>query len=220
LVTRSLASIERLDRLVSNLLDASRAREDRLAQRLQRIDLVEVVREAMEEQRQAHPRRILRLDSATQAPHKEPIIVEADPDRIGQVISSFVSNAVKFSPPETPIRVTVTADGADGAEARVAVYDEGIGIAEEEQERIWERFYQVEGAEPLKDSLVGLGLGLYISRDIIERHGGRIGVDSSPGSGATFWFTLPHTAQGRDADTGMSQGKRRGTRKRHGEGAL
>jgi signal transduction histidine kinase len=71
------------------------------------------------------------------------------------------------------------------------VRDHGPGLAPEEQERIWERFYRVEGIEVQSGTGVGLGLGLHISRIIIELHHGQVGVQSVPGQGSTFWFTLP-----------------------------
>lgn len=71
------------------------------------------------------------------------------------------------------------------------VRDEGPGLPPGEQERIWDRFYRVAGIEHRHGSSMGLGLGLYISRTIVERHGGQVGVESVPDEGATFWFTLP-----------------------------
>jgi len=76
-------------------------------------------------------------------------------------------------------------------QARVSVRDEGPGLSLEEQERIWDQFHRVPGVEVQSGSSVGLGLGLHICRTIIERHHGRVGVQSAPGKGATFWFVLP-----------------------------
>lgn len=76
-------------------------------------------------------------------------------------------------------------------EARVSVRDEGIGLSREQQEHIWELFYRVPGVEVQSGSGVGLGLGLHICQTIIEEQGDRVGVESSPGVGSTFWFTLP-----------------------------
>ena len=83
---------------------------------------------------------------------------------------------------------------------RVAVRDEGPGLSSEEQKRIWECFYQSEHVKVVSGSGVGLGLGLYISQTIIERHYGQTGVDSTPGTGSTFWFTLPLVQQNDTAD--------------------
>jgi signal transduction histidine kinase len=114
--------------------------------------------------------------------------VLADVDRIGQVMTNYLTNALKYSADDK--RVTVGLE-VDGAMARVSVHDAGPGIPAAEQERIWERFYRVPGIEHRSGSGIGLGMGLYISRTIVGRHHGHVGVKSHPGSGSTFWFTLP-----------------------------
>src|SRR5262249_30209401 len=93
-----------------------------------------------------------------------------------------------FSRPESPIAISVD---VEGEEARVAVRDQGVGIPAEKLGLIWERFYRAEGIAHQSGSQVGLGLGLYISRDIVERHGGHVAARSAAGAGSTFWFTLP-----------------------------
>lgn len=127
-----------------------------------------------------------------------PVMVEADRDRIGQVLSNLLSNADKYSPVRQPITFTLRLErGADSADATapqracVLVQDAGPGIPEREQERIWERFHRVQGVQAQTTKSASLGLGLYISRQIVEQHGGDIGVESAPGKGSTFWFTLP-----------------------------
>ena len=82
-----------------------------------------------------------------------------------------------------------------GTEARVEVEDEGPGIPASEQARVWELFHRVPGIEVVSGSGVGLGLGLYLCKSLIERHGGQVGLESSPGHGACFWFTLPLLAE-------------------------
>lgn len=195
LVQRSNHSILRLDRLIADLLDASRIRENRLDLQRQRMDIVALVRDVVEEQRQVYQNRNLRLIVSG----SEPLLVMADADRIGQVITNYISNALKYSKSGDPVTVRVE---QEEKQVRVAVSDQGIGIPKTEQNAIWRRFYRVAGSGHQSGSQVGLGLGLYISRDIVTRHGGEVGVRSAPGEGATFWFTLPleHPEQERGAE--------------------
>src|SRR5262249_50612988 len=106
----------------------------------------------------------------------------------GQVVTNLLTNALKYSRAESPVEVGVHREGHLG---RVWVRDHGRGIPEHEQARLWERFYRIPGMEVRYGSGVGLGLGLFISKTIIEQHGGHVGVHSTPGQGATFWFSLP-----------------------------
>jgi signal transduction histidine kinase len=101
------------------------------------------------------------------------------------VIVNFVNNAVKYAAKSTEIVIRVA---KEGAYVRVSVADKGPGIAKEKIPHLFERFYRGGGQE---SAYAGLGLGLYISAEIIRKHGGQIGVDSEPGRGSTFWFTLP-----------------------------
>jgi signal transduction histidine kinase len=141
------------------------------------------VSDALSTQHEQHPQRRI-LSELLDAP----IVVQADADRVGQVVAQYVSNALKYSPDDRPVTVRLT---VTGDEARVSVHDEGPGLPPDEQERVWEAFYRAPSVAILDGSAIGLGLGLYICRTIIERHGGRTGVDSAIGEGATFWFTLP-----------------------------
>src|SRR6185437_17076739 len=144
-----------------------------------------VVQEAVEEQRQLHPDRAFTVHISA-----SPLWAESDADRIGQVVANFLTNAIKFAPPTQPIQIKVQALDAN---IIVAVKDHGPGIPPEEQEKIWDRFHRV-GTITQNGSYVGLGLGLYICRTIIERHHGLVGVNSQPGKGAEFWFSLPQNA--------------------------
>jgi signal transduction histidine kinase len=121
-------------------------------------------------------------------PATETIPILADPDRIGQVLTNYISNALKYSEATKPVEVQLT---CEGQVACIAVRDEGPGLSNEEQQRVWECFYQAPDIKVLSGSGVGLGLGLYISQTIIQRHHGQVGVQSTPGKGSTFWFTLP-----------------------------
>jgi two-component system sensor histidine kinase VicK len=112
--------------------------------------------------------------------------VNVDKDKIEQVINNFISNAIKYSAPDTTIQIACV---TEGNYVYVSVRDEGMGIRPEDQAKLFNRFYRVEGQAT--NSIAGFGIGLYICKEIIERHEGQIGVNSTPGTGSTFWFTLP-----------------------------
>jgi PAS domain S-box-containing protein len=183
-ILRANRQAGRLGRLVGDLLDVSRLQSGKLEMRRMRLDLAARLREAVLEQRQIAPDRAIRLS----VPAKYGAMVTGDADRLTQVLVNYLGNARKYSPPDRPIKVRLRL--TDGV-ARVEVRDEGPGLSQDEREQIWERFHRAPDAEVLAGSEVGLGLGLYICRGIIERHGGETGVESAPGHGATFWFTLP-----------------------------
>jgi signal transduction histidine kinase len=112
----------------------------------------------------------------------------ADTQRIGQAVTNYLTNALKYSPADRPVTVGLQ---VDDQQAQLWVRDQGPGLAPEEQEQIWERYYRVQGIEVQSGSGVELGLGLHVCRTIIELHQGQVGVQSTPGQGSTFWFRLP-----------------------------
>ncbi|MBV9712874.1 MAG: PAS domain-containing sensor histidine kinase, partial [Ktedonobacteraceae bacterium] len=183
-------SVERqtgaLGRLVGDLLQASRMQAGKLEYQMVSCDLIAVVRGVVMEQRRLVPERSILLDIP---PEYETLQVIADGLRIGQVLMNYVGNALQYSGSQQPVAVSLQQE-QEGF-IRVIVRDEGPGLSDEEQEHLWERFYQVERVKELAKSYRGLGLGLSISRAIIEQHGGRVGVESEPGKGSAFWFTLP-----------------------------
>jgi signal transduction histidine kinase len=185
LLNTAETQVDRQDRLVGDLLDVSRIRANKLEFRLAPADLVSIVRDVVDEQRLSWPGRDITLDVPSAA-----LPIEADAQRIGQVVTNFLTNALKYSPPEMPVHVSLT---VKGAVARVAVRDKGPGLSAEQQQHIWERFHRVPGVRQQSGTGAGLGLGLHISRTIIEHHGGSVGVESAPRRGSTFWFTLPTT---------------------------
>jgi signal transduction histidine kinase len=187
-------SLQRLTRLVDDLLDDTRIRDGQLALRRTPCDLCALVRSAVEAQRALEPGRVVLLRGRCSASGDgDPLVVDADADRIAQVVANFLSNALKYSSADRSVEVLVEAQGGsrDGGQARVAVRDGGPGLTEAERARVWERYPNIERVTVQSGSGVSLGLGLSISKSIVERHGGEVGVVSTPGQGSTFWFTLP-----------------------------
>ncbi len=177
----------RLDRLVNDLLDVSRIQAGRLELRKAPEDLIGIVNETVDEQRQLAPNRVIHFQGASD----QSAMVFVDGERIRQVVTNYLTNALKYSREDQPVKVGLQADEQD---ARVWVRDEGPGIPLSEQAHIWERFHRVPGIEVQSGSGIGLGLGLHICRTIIEWHGGQVGLESAPGAGATFWFSLPRSS--------------------------
>ena len=177
----------RLDRLVNDLLDVSRIQAGRLELRKAPDDLIGIVNETIEEQRQLAPNRAIYFQGASE----QSVIVFVDGERIRQVMTNYLTNALKYSGEDQPVTVGLQADEHD---ARIWVHDEGPGVPLPEQAHIWERFHRVPGIEVQSGSGIGLGLGLHICQTIIEWHGGQVGLESAPGAGATFWFSLPRSS--------------------------
>jgi signal transduction histidine kinase len=181
-------SLQRMARLVDDVLDQTRVQQGRFALHLQECDLVSVVGHAVAEQLALNPERSIHwVVEASSVP------VLADAGRIEQVVTNFVSNALKFSRADQPVEVhmrTGAGDGTNGV-ARVSVHDEGVDIPLADLAHIWERFYQAETVPVQTGSQVGVGIGLYICKAIVEGHQGQVGVESAPGRGTTIWFTLP-----------------------------
>jgi len=179
-------AIVRMELLVNDLLDISRIESGKLALRTEREDLTALCRQVVEEQTAATNRSV-HIDLPAEA-----ILVDLDADRISQVLTNVLSNAFKYSPTDQSVtlRLQQTAD-----EVRVAITDRGPGIPKAEMPYLFERFYRVPGIDVQAGSGVGLGLGLYISHEIMERHGGRIWVENNLDGGATFTIALPMTAR-------------------------
>lgn len=179
-MARADRQVERLTRLVRGLLDVSRIAGGQLAVEPTPVALAELVRRAVEQERAAAPDRTIGLTLPEQDP-----LVAADPDRLEQVLSNLLDNARKYSPADAPIevRVDVAADTA-----AVAVRDAGAGIPVDQQERIFGRFHRADNVDR---GVAGLGLGLYIAREIVHAHGGSLTVESAPGAGSTFTIRLP-----------------------------
>jgi PAS domain S-box-containing protein len=177
------AAADRLNFLVQDLLDVSRLRTGHLTLQLAEVDPGKLVREVLNRHAShlADGRRF-----GTKVGPAVPTIT-ADPHRVEQVLVNLISNAAKYSPKGSTVHVSV---GEEHGGVRVEVRDQGIGLPPGEAESIFEPFGRATNARELP----GMGLGLYISRGIVEQHGGRIGAESpGPGRGTTVWFWLPKT---------------------------
>lgn len=177
-VSRAAVNARRLQALTRDVLDTQNIEAGRLVHVFERLDLRAELETAISAAADLDPQRPIETDLPD-----EPVWVQADSDRLQQVLANLLDNARKSSPAVEPVTVAVRV-GPAGAE--VAVSDRGPGIDDAASDRIFDKF--VRGRS---DSVGGTGLGLYISRQIVEAHGGLIWVDSASGEGATFRFTVP-----------------------------
>lgn len=172
--------VKRMESLINGFLEVARIGEGKIKLEKSKFDLGDLIRSTEEE--------CLTVMSS----HKfvfepsETVAVEADRNKIEQVLINFISNAVKYSPADTIIKVSCsTKEGY----VHIAVKDQGMGIPLKDKPFIFDRFYRVE-SDAMKNKK-GFGIGLYICKEIVERHHGQIGVESKEGSGSLFWFRLP-----------------------------
>ncbi|MES2109643.1 MAG: ATP-binding protein [Bacteroidota bacterium] len=172
--------VNKMTDLIHAFLDLSRLESGKLHLKVTDFDLNELIEETIAETVTLSPGRIINFKP------KEELTIHADHEKIGQVVSNLLSNALKYSDKETIISVTAAKEKDN---IKVSIIDKGIGIRPKDQEKLFQRFYRVEG-DKLKN-ISGFGIGLYISSEIMQRHKGTIGVDSEEGKGATFYFTLP-----------------------------
>jgi two-component system phosphate regulon sensor histidine kinase PhoR len=168
--------------MVTELLDLARIESGGRQLLLDDVDVGRVAIESVERLRPFAERQRIRLEAEVEAGLP---LVRGEASRIGQVFANLVHNAVKFSPPDSTVRVSVHLAG-DAVEARVA--DQGVGIAAADLPRIFERFYK---ADRSRKAGGGTGLGLAIARHIVDGHGGQLSVESEEGAGATFIFRIP-----------------------------
>ncbi len=170
----------RIDSVVNDLLDISRLQSGRLDLTLESIDVPALVEEIGDRFALMANKHEIRFVKA------EPVVVQGDRDRLEQVIANLLDNAMRYSPKGGPIDVAV--DVRDGR-AIVSVRDRGVGIPKEKQGRIFQRFYRAHTGTPYDYG--GMGVGLYISREIVDRHGGSVWFESREGRGSTFYLSLP-----------------------------
>ncbi|HEX4374857.1 MAG TPA: ATP-binding protein [Puia sp.] len=172
--------IDRLNNLISNLLDTSKISEGKLMLHLQNFDINELIREQVEELQRVSDKHQLKFN-----PSKLKLI-NADRERIAQVLTNLIFNAIRYSPNGGEVNIS-TEKIDDGI--KVSVKDNGIGVPAALVKNVFERFFRINN--PQIQNYPGMGLGLYISAGIIERHGGSIFCESKENEGSLFYFTLP-----------------------------
>ncbi|WNG28246.1 PAS domain-containing protein [Cystobacter fuscus] len=195
-VEKALAQVARLSGLINDLLDTSRIQAGRLELRHEPVPLQQLTREVLADLRPVSPHHTFEYEEPD-----ELLTIQGDRGRLAQVLVNLLENAIKYSPMGGTIRLTVE---RYGGQALVSVTDRGIGIPLDQKAHLFERFFRARNA-PIS-GFGGLGLGLYICRDIVEHHGGRIWVESEVGSGSTFRFTLPVMEGAADAPSASHPG--------------
>ena len=174
------AQARRLAALLEDLLDVQRIEHEGVELTTERIDLAMLLDQQAQLYAAQSPKHRLEV-----ALDERPLTVRGDPGRLAQVVGNLLSNAIKYSPEGGTVALAAKRSG-DGV--RVMVRDEGLGIPTDQQSRIFTKFFRGDAGAT---GITGTGLGLAVSREIVEAHGGRIGFDSDPGAGSTFWLELP-----------------------------
>ena len=181
-----MRSVNQLRTMIGDLLDASRAESGKTRLERQCLVIADLVRHAVAMQRPSAEQKKIRLEMAGDG--RIPM-VHADPERVLQVLTNLVHNAIKFTPSGGSVMVKACLTETDPDFAYISVSDTGVGISPDARPLIFERMYQAP--DSIDDSRKGLGLGLYIAKEIVRLHGGKIWVESEPGQGSTFTFSLP-----------------------------
>jgi PAS domain S-box-containing protein len=178
-VAKAITQLKKLNALINDLFDISKIQSGKLQFYFEEFDFTGLIKENLEAIREAYTSHEIYFDENVE------MILEGDKMRLEQVLTNLVTNAIKYSPESD--RIEVSAKRSE-TEIQVSVKDYGMGINEENISHIFSQFYR---AKDVNRSITGLGLGLYITKEIIERHGGRIWVESEPRMGSTFSFVLP-----------------------------
>ena len=174
------AQARRLAALLEDFLDVQRIEHEGVDLAKEKVDLASLLNEQAQLYAAQSPKHRLAVELA-----ERPLTVRGDPGRLAQVVGNLLSNAIKYSPDGGTVQLVAA---RSGDRVRVAVHDEGLGIPEDQQSRIFTKFFRGDASAT---GITGTGLGLAVSREIVEAHGGTIGFDSDPGEGTTFWLELP-----------------------------
>ena len=186
LLNKMNQQLGRLTNLIRDLLDVSRLEAGKLQLRTSIFDLTKIVKETIAIVQLTTEKHTIYLTSSRVA------MVQADPDRISQVLVNLLTNAVKYSPQSDRIEVSVN---ADNEQVKVCIRDYGLGIPKSKRKQVFDRFFRLN--RPKSETYAGFGLGLYICAQIIDRHEGKIWVQNTVGPGSTFCFSLPIVAKKR-----------------------
>lgn len=180
-IDKSTNHIARLERLINDLLDVTRINAGKVSYLLEPFDFADLLADSIESMRYTAPNHQILLEA-------NPVIsYTGDRDRLEQVLNNFISNAIKYSPTAKQV---IVSSYVDHDNIVVSVQDFGIGIVKENLDKLFDRYYRVDNTAMRFE---GLGLGLFISAEILRRHGGSFWIESEPGKGSTFFFRLPLT---------------------------
>lgn len=179
-IDKTIQQVKKLTSLVSDLLDVSKIEAGKLELSIEKFDISTVVSDTVELMQLSNNN--YKIVFKNDVDH---LMVKGDPHRIEQVIINLLTNAIKYSPGADTVYITLS---KENEKVIIAIKDQGIGIAGDKLTQIFSRFYRIEGTNP---NISGLGIGLYISHEIMNRHNGQLWVDSEPGEGSTFYMSLP-----------------------------
>ncbi|RYZ30338.1 MAG: PAS domain-containing sensor histidine kinase, partial [Sphingobacteriales bacterium] len=178
MLTRTEKQLRKMSSMINGFLNVSRLESGKILIEKQRFNMATLMKEIEEETVPLNPSHSIVFEAVQE------LWVAADRDKIGQVVTNLISNAIKYSRTGSHIHIACT---RCEDVMMCSVTDEGIGISKEDAERVFERYYRIDTGTPVS----GFGIGLYLSNEILMRHGGRIYVESEPGKGSTFYFCLP-----------------------------
>jgi PAS domain S-box-containing protein len=182
LLTQSVKQVKKMTKMINGFLNVSRLKSGKLNIEFQLFDIAGLIKEMEEET------LVLTQSHTVLFDFVEPTLVYADRDKIGQVISNLISNAIKYSPTDCYVTIRCI---KDKEYVCISVADSGMGIKQDHLEKLFDRYYRVENE--YTTNISGFGIGLYLSSELVKHHGGKIWAESQVGKGSTFYFTLPIT---------------------------